>query len=137
MKHNGNVEFRRKEEEEEESTKPDLKVETQEKYNEDIFLDFSFPTTPAACENIGMRFCTEPQSFIESSYSTPFLSPATSESFFSLSPRQMNDFGIDHYLPNSESDLTEIISNPTPLADFPHDDLDFLIDFVDFDTPFP
>ncbi|XP_073291181.1 probable WRKY transcription factor 53 [Primulina huaijiensis] len=138
MKQNGNVDIRKKEEEERTKPKGALKVETQEKYSEEEnFLDFSFPTTPVACENMEMRFCTIPQSIIESSYSPPFLSPATSESYFSLPPRQMNDFGIDHNLPSSESDFTEIISNPTPLADFPPGDFDFLIDFVDFDAPFP
>ncbi|XP_073141949.1 probable WRKY transcription factor 53 [Henckelia pumila] len=141
MKHSGNIDFRKKHEVEEESTKPAFKVEIQEKFNEEEeeenFLDFSFPTTPVSCENMGTPFCTVPGSFIESSYSPPFLTPATSESYFSLSTRQMNDFGIDHNLPSSESDFTEIISNPTPLADFPPGDLDFLINFFDFDTPTP
>lgn len=136
-RHNGNVDVRNKEVEEE-CTKPAHKVETQEKSNEEEnFLDFSFPTTPVACENMEKRFCTVPQSIIDLSYSPPFLSPSTSESYFSLSPRQMNEFGIDHNLPSSGSDFTEIISNPTPLADFPTGEFDFLIDFVDFDTHLP
>ncbi|KZV21888.1 hypothetical protein F511_05578 [Dorcoceras hygrometricum] len=136
IKHRGSFDAKKKEEKE--SMKSDLLVETQEKYNEaENILDFSFPTTPIATENMGSRFCSEPRSFMESSYSPPFLSPVTSESYFSLSPGQMNDFGVYPNLQSSESDFTEIMSSPTPLADFPIADLDFLVDFVDFDTPFP
>ncbi|XP_011093555.1 probable WRKY transcription factor 41 [Sesamum indicum] len=119
------------------STEPTLKVETQELDTEEgSFPYFSFPSTPIDSENVEPQLFPESTNFIGTSYTPPFLSPATSESYFSFSPCPVNDFGIVHSLQSSESDFAEIISNPTPATSFPFEDLDFLIDQVDFGSHF-
>ncbi|KAK4418536.1 putative WRKY transcription factor 41 [Sesamum alatum] len=116
------------------STEPTLKIETQESdTKEGSFPSFSFPIDS---ENVETQLFPESTNFIGTSYTPPFLSPATSESYFSLSPCPVNDFGIVHSLQSSESDFAEIISNPTPATSFPFEDLDFLIDQVDFGSHF-
>lgn len=118
------------------STEPGVKVETQElDSKEEHFPSFSFPSTPIESENVEPPFFSEPSNFIGTSYSPSFLSSATSESYFSLSPCPVNDFGIGHSF-SSESDFAEIISNPTPIMDFSIRDLDFSIDQVNFDSHF-
>ncbi|KAL1535970.1 transcription factor WRKY19-like [Salvia divinorum] len=92
---------------------------------------FSFPSTPIECENVEPQFFSEPNRFITASYSPSFLSPATSESYFSPSPCLVNDFDIGHSL---ESDFGEIISNLTPITDFSLGELDISIDAVDFES---
>ncbi|KAK4411487.1 hypothetical protein Sango_0221700 [Sesamum angolense] len=119
------------------STEPTLKVETQElDTKEGSFPYFSFPSTPIDSENVETQFFPESTNFIGTSYTPPFLSPATSESYFSLSPCPVNDLGIVPSLQSSESDFAEIISNPTPATSFPFEDLDYLIDQVDFSSHF-
>ncbi|KAI3444438.1 hypothetical protein Pfo_001103 [Paulownia fortunei] len=119
------------------STEPGLRAGTQElDTKEEHFPCFSFPSTPIESENVETQLFSEPSNFIGTSYSSQFLSPATSESYFSLSPCPVNDFGIGHSLQSSESDFAEIISNPTPVMNFPFRDLDFSIDQVDFDSHF-
>lgn len=103
---------------------------------EDDLQSFSFPSTPIECENVEPQFFSEPNRFITTSYSPSFLSPATSESYFSPSPCLVDDFGIGHSLQSSESDFGEIISNPTPVTDFSLGDIDITIDAVDFDSHF-
>ncbi|CAA2965375.1 probable WRKY transcription factor 30 [Olea europaea var. sylvestris] len=78
---------------------------------EEIFTSFEFP---------------EPvnESNFSASYSPSFLSPATSESYFS----RMNHFEIHHNLRTSESDFTKIISDPTSVTNSPFEDLDLSID---------
>ncbi|PIN26514.1 hypothetical protein CDL12_00717 [Handroanthus impetiginosus] len=112
---------------------PVLKAEPQElNTNEETqFLSFTFPSTPVESENIETQFFSEAKNFITTSYSPSFLSPATSESYFSLSPCPVNDFGF-----GSDPDFAEIISNPTPVMDLPLGDLDVSIDQLDFSSQF-
>ncbi|KAL8499719.1 hypothetical protein ACS0TY_019622 [Phlomoides rotata] len=87
---------------------------------------FSFPSTPIESEKVESPFFSEASNFMGTSYSPPFLSPATSESFFSLSP-----FGFQ----DSDSDIGEIASNPTPyVTSFTFGDLDFLENLDEFDN---
>ncbi|KAL2468894.1 putative WRKY transcription factor 41 [Forsythia ovata] len=112
-----------------------LKNETQElDTKEEIFPSFSFPSTPIESDVVGNELFSEPVKEINfsASYSPPFLSPTTPESYFS----RMNDIGIDHNLQTSESDFIEIISNSTSVTNSPFGDLDFSIDPVDFDPKF-
>lgn len=98
---------------------------------------FSFPSTPIEYENVEPQFFSDTaNNFITTSYSPSFLSPATSESYFSLSPCPVNDFGIGHSLQSSDSEFGEIISNPTQILDFSLRDLDLSIDAVDFECHF-
>lgn len=92
---------------------------------------FSFPSTPIECGKVEPQFFSEPNRLIAASYSPSFLSPATSESYFSPSPCLVNDFDIGHSL---ESDFGEIISNLTPITDFSLGDFDISIDAVDFES---
>ncbi|XP_047956882.1 transcription factor WRKY19-like [Salvia hispanica] len=92
---------------------------------------FSFPSTPIECENVEPQFFSEPSRLITATYSPSFLSPATSESYFSPSPCLVNDFDIGQSL---ESDFGEIISNLTPITDFSLGDFDISIDEVDFES---
>ncbi|KAH6830119.1 hypothetical protein C2S53_010657 [Perilla frutescens var. hirtella] len=93
---------------------------------------FSFPQNdlfPAAD--------TVTNSLLGPTYSPSFLSPATSDSYFSLSPCPVNDFGIALSLHTSDSDFAEIISNPTPAMDFTFRDLDLSFDdAVSFESHF-
>ncbi|KAK6158856.1 hypothetical protein DH2020_006170 [Rehmannia glutinosa] len=119
------------------ATETDLKAENQELVTkEDHFPSFSFPTTPIESENVETQFFSEPSNIVGTNYSPQFLSPATSESYFSLSPCPVNDFGFGHSLQSSDSDFAEIISNPTPFTNFPFGDLDFSIDQAVFDSNF-
>ncbi|KAI3449255.1 hypothetical protein Pfo_005920 [Paulownia fortunei] len=119
------------------SIEPGLKVETQELVPEDgNFPSVSFPSTPIESENVETQLFLETSNFVGASYSPPFLSPAMSESYFSMSPRQGKDFGIGHNFLSSESYFTEMISDPTSDTNFPLGHLDFLIDQVDFDSHF-
>uniref|UniRef100_A0A5B7C2R3 Putative WRKY transcription factor 46 n=1 Tax=Davidia involucrata TaxID=16924 RepID=A0A5B7C2R3_DAVIN len=116
----------------------DLKVEELGS-REEIFPSFSFPSTPIDSENEESLIFAEPmkENSFMGNYSPAFLSPATSESnYFSLSPCQMNFFGMDHNLQTSESDINEIISAPTSVTNSPIGDLDFPLDQVDFDPNF-
>ncbi|KAL1561934.1 DNA binding domain [Salvia divinorum] len=103
---------------------------------EEHLQSFSFPSTPIECENVEPQFFSEPNRFITTSYSPSFLSPATSESYFSPSPCLVDDFGIGHSLHSSESDFGEIISNPTLITDYSLGDMDISIDAVDFESHF-
>ncbi|KAL8062853.1 hypothetical protein ABFX02_02G174100 [Erythranthe guttata] len=115
-----------KKEEQEEAIEKSPKPQNQETGTKNNRLpSFSFHSTPIESENFETQLFSEPGNFS----GTPFMSPATSESYFS-----MNDFGV--CLQSSESDFTEIISNPTPFTDFTFGDLDFSIDQVDFDSHF-
>ncbi|CAI9768818.1 unnamed protein product [Fraxinus pennsylvanica] len=80
------------------------------------------------------EFFSEPvkESNFSASYSFPFLSSATSESYFS----RMNNSECHHNLQTSESYFTEIISDPTSVASSTFEDLDFSIDPVIFDPKF-
>ncbi|XP_075474852.1 putative WRKY transcription factor 53 [Primulina tabacum] len=122
-------------------TRPGLKVETRELDATDgamaNFRTFSFPSTPVESEISGDTLLffdlSKEANFIGSYYSTPFLSPATSESCFSLSQDQVNGFVIGDNL-CSETEFTEIISSATTST---FEDIDLSIDRVeDFDTKF-
>ncbi|XP_073038703.1 probable WRKY transcription factor 53 isoform X2 [Primulina eburnea] len=120
-------------------TRPCLKVETRELDVTDgataNFRTFSFPSTPVEPENsedTPLFFDISKEANFIGSYSTPFLSPATSESCFSLSQDQVNGFVIDDNL-CSETEFTEIISSATTST---FEDIDLSIDRVDFDTKF-
>ncbi|XP_073151316.1 uncharacterized protein [Henckelia pumila] len=120
-------------------TESGLKVETRELGVTDDatanFPSFYFPSTPVESEDSeGAPLFFDPPidtNFL-GSYSTSFISPATSESCFSLSPGQVNGFVMGDNL-GSESDFAEIISNATTST---FEDLDLSIDRADFDTKF-
>lgn len=97
---------------------------------------FSFPSTPIEYENVEPQFFAETNGLLGTTYSPSFLSPATSESYFSLSPCPVNDFGIGHSLQSSDSDFAEIVSNPAPVMDFTLGDLDLSFDAVNFESHF-
>ncbi|CAI9764126.1 unnamed protein product [Fraxinus pennsylvanica] len=98
-----------------------LKNETQElDIKEEIFPSFELFSEPMKESNFS------------ASYSPPFFSPTTSKSYFS----RMNDFEIHHNFQTSESDFSEIISNPASVTNSPLGDLDFSTDPVDFDPKF-
>ncbi|XP_073278858.1 probable WRKY transcription factor 41 isoform X2 [Primulina huaijiensis] len=120
-------------------TRPGLKVETRELDVTDgamaNFRTFSFPSTPVESEISGdtpLFFDLSKEANFIGSYSTPFLSPATSESCFSLSQDQVNGFVIGDNL-CSETEFTEIISSSTTST---FEDIDLSIDRVDFGTKF-
>lgn len=120
-------------------TGPVLKVETQKfDVTDDAmanFPSFSFPSTPVESkdsEDTPLFFDLSKDISFIGSYSTPFLSPATSESCFSLSQGQVNGFVIGDNL-SSETEFAEIVSSATTLT---FEDLDLSIGQVDFDTKF-
>lgn len=104
------------------SIEPGLKPENQEmETKEEFFPSFSF-TPIIESDNVEARLFSEPN-FIGTSYSSPFISPAASESYFSLTQCPVSDF-------------SEIMSNPTPVMNFPFEDLEFSIDHVSFDSDY-
>ncbi|KAF8380088.1 hypothetical protein HHK36_027558 [Tetracentron sinense] len=116
-----------------------LRVQSDLDTQEHTFPPFSFPSTPIGCiksENHIFSPSTLDTSFM-GSISPSFISPATSESNFSMPWCQMNSYGGGHNLQTSESDLTEIISATTSGTNSPILDLDFALDPVEFDPNFP
>ena len=115
-----------------------LKVKTEDlDGREMIFPSFSFSF--AESETVE-KFYEE--SMIKYSliggFSPSFMSPTTSESnYFSVSPCQMNSFGMGNSVYTPESDLTENISAPTSVPNSPMGDYSFSLDPVDFDPNFP
>ncbi|KAJ8529269.1 hypothetical protein K7X08_036104 [Anisodus acutangulus] len=92
---------------------------------EEVFTPFSFPPTPLNLENI-----EETKLFSDSM--APFASPITSElpSYLSMLTNQKEEFGMDHILHSSDSDLTELISTPTSISNSTFDgDWDLSVDF--------
>ncbi|CAK9146365.1 unnamed protein product [Ilex paraguariensis] len=118
-----------------------LKVETDDLgIREETFPSFSFPNTPVEPEKVKSHSVPESmkENNFKGSYSPSFVYPITCESnIFSLSPRQMNNFGMSHNMPSSESDLAGIISAPTSVTNSPIGDLDFSLDEVNIDPNFP
>nr|QGX73555.1 WRKY family protein 7 [Cistanche tubulosa] len=102
-----------------------LKIENQELVaKEDHFPSFSFNSTPIESENFETRFFPEASNFIGTQYPPlEFLSPATSDSYFSMPQCPANDLG-------------KIISNPTPLTSFSFGDLDISVEQIDFSSQF-
>lgn len=124
-----------KERKEEETMLPKKGLSLVKTENNDL-PSFSFPSTPIECESVEPQFFPEPPRFVTTSYSPSFLSPATSESYFSPSPCPVNDFGIGHSSSDSDFDFGEIMSNLTPVTDFTLGDLDISIDAVNFESHF-
>ncbi|KAK8588058.1 hypothetical protein V6N13_087008 [Hibiscus sabdariffa] len=107
-----------------------LKVKTEDLDNrEEIFPSFSFPVESEQVKN-GLFVEALMENDIMGSLSPAFMSPATSESnYFSVSPCRMGSF---------ESDLTDIISDPTSVTNSPIGDLDISsLDKLEFDPSFP
>lgn len=85
---------------------------------------FSFPSTPV--------------SNFASTFSPTFISPTTSESnYFSMSPCQMSNFGRGPTFLGSESELTDLISGATSVANSPMVDIDFVLEPANFEPSFP
>ncbi|KAE8699799.1 hypothetical protein F3Y22_tig00110570pilonHSYRG00228 [Hibiscus syriacus] len=107
-----------------------LKVKTEDLDNrEDIFPSFSFPV-----ESEQVKSCLFVEALMENdimgNLSPAFVSPATSDSnYFSVSSCHMGSF---------ESDLTDIISDPTSVTNSPIGDIDISsLDNLEFDPSFP
>lgn len=118
-----------------------LKVKTEDldTREDDIFPLFSFPSTSTECEYVENQIFSE--SMMENnfmgSFSPPFISPATSESnYLSVSPFRLINFGLRDNVQISESELTEILSAPTSVANSPIGDLDFQLNEDDFQLNF-
>ncbi|KAM7511907.1 hypothetical protein LguiB_010782 [Lonicera macranthoides] len=119
-----------------------LKTEDLAATSEEIFAQFSFPPTPFGSEVVESDFFAESakeNNFMGGGcYSPAFISPATSESnYFSLSPCDMNNLGLTTNLQSSDSDFGEILSAPNSVTNSPIENLDFLLDQVDFDSSLP
>ncbi|KAE8733279.1 putative NAD(P)-binding Rossmann-fold superfamily protein [Hibiscus syriacus] len=95
----------------------------------DVFPSFSFPCEPEAVKNYSLIDAIMENTFMRI-LSPAFISPKTSESnYFSVSSCRMGSF---------ESDLTDIISDPTSVTNSPIEDLDFSsLDKLEFDPNFP
>ncbi|KAL5571391.1 hypothetical protein UlMin_020988 [Ulmus minor] len=138
------------EEEEEEEPKPTqepsfnlgagLKVKTEDLDTKEdaIFPSFSFPSSPFESNNFENQFFSEMiENDLVGSFSSPFISPTTSESnYFSLSPCPMSSFGLGNNVQTSDADLTEIPSAPTSVTNSPINDLDSILD-SNFEWVFP
>ncbi|KAL6575653.1 WRKY Transcription Factor [Orobanche hederae] len=102
---------------------PSIKAENQELVpKEDYCPSLLLDPTPvvAGSSNSETQLFSNNNNFIGTNYSShEFLSPTTSDSYFSLSPCPVSDFA-------------EIISNPTTLPNFSFGDLDVSIDQIDF-----
>ncbi|GMJ00284.1 hypothetical protein HRI_003697600 [Hibiscus trionum] len=118
-----------------------LRVDTEGLDNKGMAPSFSFPST-----SFGL-LKSENHSFspsgvldtsnILSSFSPPFMSPATSElNYFSASQSQMNNFGGILNTHNSESGISGLISANTSATNSPIMDLDFPLDQVELDPSF-
>ncbi|KAE8681539.1 hypothetical protein F3Y22_tig00111318pilonHSYRG00045 [Hibiscus syriacus] len=108
----------------------DEKLEGLDNRNrKDVFPSFSFPFEPEAVKNDSFIDAIRENS-VMGNLSPVFISPETSESnYFSVSPCCMGSF---------ESDLTDIISDPTSVTNSPSEDLDFSsLDKLEFDPNFP
>ncbi|GMI98452.1 WRKY DNA-binding protein 46, WRKY DNA-BINDING PROTEIN 46 [Hibiscus trionum] len=107
-----------------------LVVKTEDLDNrEQIFPSFSFPVESEQVKN-GLFAEALMENDIMGNLSPAFMSPATSESnYFSVSPCHMGSF---------ESDLTDIMSDPTSVTNSPIGDLDISsLDKLEFDPSFP
>ncbi|XP_039052111.1 probable WRKY transcription factor 53 [Hibiscus syriacus] len=120
-----------------------LRVDTEGLDNKEMALapSFSFPSTPfelLKSENHSFS----PSGVLDnnnilSSFSSPFMSPATSElNYFSASQSQTNNFGVILDTRNFESDLKGLISANTSATNSPIMDLDFSLDQVELDPNF-
>ncbi|XP_061349861.1 probable WRKY transcription factor 53 [Gastrolobium bilobum] len=107
---------------------------------EEIFPSFSFHSSSIGSENDDNNIFSKTMienPFMES-FSSPFISPETSESnIFCWSPCHLGSIGLGHSVQTSESDINEIVSAPTSVTNSPIIDFDLLLDKIDFDTDFP
>ncbi|CAA2934287.1 probable WRKY transcription factor 46 [Olea europaea subsp. europaea] len=118
------------------SNEPGIKLPKEE-----IDPSFSFLPTPIVSDDVETKFLLEPakESNLTESYTSPLLSPATSEcNYFSESLCQMNDFwvDVDNNLQSSESDFAEKISTPTSVTNSPFRYWDFTADPLELDPSF-
>ncbi|XP_062091437.1 probable WRKY transcription factor 46 [Humulus lupulus] len=116
----------------------EVKTEDLDTSEDHMFQPFSFASTPIESEDIPF-FSEMIESDFAGGFSSPFISPTTSDSaYFSVSPcHKMSSFGLANSVRTPESDLTEILSAPTSLANSPMCDLDLSLDNVDFEMNFP
>ncbi|KAK4397235.1 hypothetical protein Sango_1560100 [Sesamum angolense] len=85
----------------------------------------NFPSTLTEPENVETQFFSEEKDSVETSFSPPFFSPAMSESCFSLSPGQVNNFEFGHNFLGSELDFSEIVAYPNTVTNSPLEDSGF------------
>ncbi|XVE58041.1 hypothetical protein DITRI_Ditri04bG0138100 [Diplodiscus trichospermus] len=119
-----------------------LRVNTEGLDNKEMAPSFSFPSTSFGCLK-SENHSFSPSGVLDdnnifSSFSSPFMSPATPElNYFSASHSQVNNFGGILNTHHSESDLNELISANTSATNSPIMDLDFSLDQVELDPNFP
>lgn len=116
-----------------------LEVKTEDMdLKEDIFPSFCFNSSSTGSENednYNMFSYTMIENNLMETFSPAFISPTTSESnMFCLSPCHWGSTGLGQSVQSSESDITDIVSAPTSVANSPIMDLD---SFFDFDAVFP
>ncbi|XP_011093105.1 probable WRKY transcription factor 30 [Sesamum indicum] len=100
---------------------PDVKVDTSELDHQEE----NFHSTLFEPENLETQFFSKAKDFVETSFSPTFFSPAMSDSCFSLSPGQVNNFGFGHNFLGSESDFSEVVSYPNTVTNFLLEDSGF------------
>lgn len=118
----------------------EVKTEDLDTTEDGIFQPFAFPSTPIESENLEMNlFSGIVENSFAGSFSQPFISPAGSESSsLSVSLWQMSTVELANNVQSSESNLTEIISNPNSATNSPIGNLaDLTLDKVDFEVNFP
>ena len=101
-----------------------LRVHTENLDKKEMEFPFTFPSTYQCDTNV-------------ETYCNSFISPATPEPSYSVSPFQVNNFGGVQNFGHSESDFTEIISANTSATNSPILDLDFTLEAVELDPNFP
>lgn len=102
-----------------------LIVNTKEDDNKEIAVPFSFSPTYGSIKSSG-------------TYSPSFISPATPEPNYYVSPFQMANFaGVQNLQHHSESDFAEIISANTSAANSPIVEPDFSLQALELDPNFP
>ncbi|KAL4346347.1 hypothetical protein GQ457_17G021830 [Hibiscus cannabinus] len=117
-----------------------LRVNTEGLDNKEM-APFSFPSTSFGLLK-GDNHSFSPSGVLDdnnilSSFSSPFMSPATSElNYFSALQSPMSNFGGILNTQNSESDLMELISATTSATNSPIIDLDFSLDQMELDPNF-
>lgn len=118
----------------------EVKTEDLDTKEDGIFQPFAFPSTPIESENLETNFFSDiVENNFAGSFSRPFISPAGSESSnLSVSLWHMSTVGLANNVQSSESNLTQIISNPNSATNSPIGDLtDLTLDKVDFEENFP
>ncbi|KAL2336152.1 hypothetical protein Fmac_010598 [Flemingia macrophylla] len=113
----------------------EVKIEDLD-HKEDIFPSFCFSSQSIGSENEDNMLS---YTMIEDNLMESFLvSPTTSESdVFCLPPCYWGSTGLGQSAQTSESDTTDMVSDPTSVNNSPIMDFDFLLEKLDFDTDFP